>query len=184
MERQRVLFICTHNSARSQMAEGFLRHWAGDTFDVYSAGTEVTEVRPEAIKVMAEIGIDISQQQSKHYRQFFDQEWDWLITVCDQAKESCPVFPGAERTSHWGFEDPSQTQGTEDERLKVFRRVRDDIGQRLRTFILAAGRAEPEQRMGVRLEREPRSAQGSGVTATGSAASSVSSVDAGSNPSG
>ena len=128
-----------------------LRHWAGETFDVHSAGTEQTEVRPLAIRAMAEIGIDISGQTSKTLDRYVRELWDWVITVCDQAKESCPVFPGAERTSHWGFEDPSRAEGTEEERLEVFRRVRNDISRRLRTFILAAERTTPEQRMGVHL---------------------------------
>ena len=141
MHRQRVLFVCTHNSARSQMAEGMLRQWAGDRFDVYSAGTEVTRVRPEAVQAMAEIGIDISGQRSKSVREFLGGSFEWVITVCDQAREACPVFPGAENTSHWGFDDPSAAQGSEEERLREFRRVRDEIARRIRLFLLAADRA-------------------------------------------
>ena len=153
--RQRVLFICTHNSARSQMAEGLLRHWAGDRFEAHSAGTEVTTVRPEAVAVMAEIGIDISGQSSKHLVRYLGEAWDWVITVCDRARESCPVFPGAEQTSHWGVEDPSEADGSEDERLAVFRRVRDEMSGRLRSFILAAGGTDPGVDEAVRLVVEP-----------------------------
>jgi arsenate reductase (thioredoxin) len=135
-----VLFVCTHNSARSQMAEGLLRHFAPDRFEAFSAGTEVTSVRPEAIKVMSELGIDISGQESKSVERFLGEQFAWVITVCDRARESCPVFPGAEQTAHWGFDDPAEAQGSEEERLSVFRRVRDEIRDRLRMFILAAGR--------------------------------------------
>ena len=147
MEQLRVLFVCTHNSARSQMAEGFLRAYGGDRFEVHSAGTEATAVRPEAIQAMAEVGIDISDQQSKTVDRYLGQSFAWVITVCDQAREACPVFPGADETAHWGFDDPSETQGDEDERMAVFRRVRDEIARRVRMFALAAGRndlAEPQ----------------------------------------
>ena len=122
---QRVLFICTHNSARSQMAEGLFRHIAGDRFDVYSAGTEATSIRPEAITVMREVGIDISGQTSKTLERYLHEPWDYVITVCDDANESCPVFPGAADRSHWSFEDPSKATGTENERLEVFRKTRN-----------------------------------------------------------
>ena len=136
--RKRVLFICTHNSARSQMAEGYLRHIAGDRFDVYSAGTEATVVRPQAIEVMAEIGIDISGQTSKTLQQYLPERWDYVITVCDDANESCPVFPGTSDRSHWSFPDPSKATGTEAERLQVYRDVRDQIARRIRTFASVA----------------------------------------------
>jgi arsenate reductase len=142
MDRARVLFVCTHNSARSQMAEGLLREMAGDRFDAYSAGTQVTQVRPEAIEVMSEIGIDISAQQSKSVERFVGEPFSWVITVCDRARESCPYFPGAGDTVHWGFDDPSEAKGSEAERLAVYRRVRDEIRDRLRMFILAAGRTD------------------------------------------
>jgi arsenate reductase len=142
MERSRVLFVCTHNSARSQMAEGLLRHFAGDRFEAFSAGTEVTSVRPEAIAVMREIGIDIGSQESRSVARFAGQPFAWVITVCDRARESCPIFPGAEQTAHWGFDDPAEAQGTDEERLAVFRRVRDQIRDRLRMFILAASRSD------------------------------------------
>lgn len=147
MEKARVLFVCTHNSARSQMAEGFLREYGGDRFESHSAGTEATAVRPEAIKAMAEVGIDISGQQSKTVDRYLGQSFAWVITVCDQAREACPVFPGADETAHWGFDDPSGAQGAEDERMATFRRVRDEIARRVRMFALAAGRddlAEPQ----------------------------------------
>src|SRR3954454_7602154 len=117
--KQRVLFICTHNSARSQMAEGFLRAWGADRFDVFGAGTEATEVRPLAIEVMEELGIDISGQTSKTLHRYLGEPFDWVITVCDQAREACPVFPGAENTAHWGFDDPSAATGSEEERRAV-----------------------------------------------------------------
>jgi arsenate reductase len=142
MDRPRVLFVCTHNSARSQMAEGMLRHFAGDRFEAFSAGTEVSNVRPEAISVMAELGIDISGQHSKSVDQFVGQQFAWVITVCDLARESCPYFPGAEQIAHWGFEDPAEAQGSDAERLRVFRRVRDEIHDRLRMFVLAASRTD------------------------------------------
>jgi arsenate reductase (thioredoxin) len=142
VETIRVLFVCTHNSARSQMAEGLLRHLAGDRFEALSAGTEVSSVRPEAISVMAELGIDISGQRSKSVDEFVGQPFSWVITVCDRARESCPYFPGAEQTAHWGFDDPADAHGTDEERLRVFRRVRDEIRDRLRMFILAASRTD------------------------------------------
>ncbi len=137
-DKRRVLFICTHNSARSQMAEGFLRHIAGDRFDVYSAGTEATLVRPEAIAVMNEIGVDISGQTSKTLQRYLGDQWDYVITVCDDANESCPVFPGTSDRSHWSFPDPSKATGTDAERLAVYRDVRDQIARRMRTFVAVA----------------------------------------------
>jgi arsenate reductase (thioredoxin) len=135
--KRRVLFICTHNSARSQMAEGFLRHIAGDRFEVHSAGTEATRVRPEAITVMGELGIDISGQTSKTFARYLPEPWDFVITVCDDANESCPVFPGTADRSHWSFEDPSKATGTEEQRLEAFRGVRNEIAARVRTFVAA-----------------------------------------------
>ncbi|MDX1584846.1 MAG: arsenate reductase ArsC [Thermoanaerobaculia bacterium] len=127
----RVLFLCTHNSARSQMAEGLLRHAGGDRFEVFSAGTEQTEVRPLAIEAMSEIGIDISGHRSKTLEAFVDQPFDYVITVCDSANESCPTFPGAAKRLHWSFEDPSAARGSDAEKLAVFRRVRDQIRERI-----------------------------------------------------
>ena len=131
MTRQRVLFLCTHNSARSQMAEGFLRQRAGHRFDVESAGTEETRVHPLAIRAMREVGIDVSGHRSKTLDRFLDQPWDVVITVCDSANERCPLFPRSARRLHWSFEDPSQTRGSEEERLEVFRRIRDEIAARI-----------------------------------------------------
>jgi len=125
--KARVLFVCTHNSARSQMAEGLLRHLAGDRFEAYSAGTEATRVRPEAIRAMAEAGVDISGQESKTLDRYLGEPFDYVITVCDDASEACPVFPGGGRRLHWSLPDPSAADGTEEERLEVFRAVRERI---------------------------------------------------------
>ena len=123
-----VLILCTGNSARSQMAEGLLRHLAGDRFEVHSAGTCASAVRPEAIAAMAEIGIDISSHWSKSADEFTDREIDYVLTVCDNAKETCPYFPAATKVIHRSFEDPPAADvGTLDERMAVFRRVRDEI---------------------------------------------------------
>lgn len=135
MTRQRVLFLCTHNSARSQMAEGMLRAWAGDRFEAFSAGTEAARVRPLAIAAMDELGIDLRGHASKTLERYLDEPFDLVVTVCDQAREACPVFPGARRTDHWSLEDPSTASGSEDERLAVFRRVRDEIAVRIRELI-------------------------------------------------
>jgi arsenate reductase len=135
VRRVRVLFICTHNSARSQMAEGLLRARGGDRFAAFSAGTEATEVRPLAIRAMDEIGIDIRGQESKTLLRYLAQQFDLVVTVCDDARESCPVFPGARRMTQWSFEDPSRATGTDEERLAVFRRVRDEIAMRVDALI-------------------------------------------------
>ena len=132
--KERVLILCTGNSARSQMAEGLLRHAAGDRFEVESAGTRPGRVRPEAIAVMKELGIDISGHRSKHVEEFEGQPFDYVLTVCDNARESCPVFFGAAKRLHRDFEDPAALQGTEEERLALFRRVRDEIRDYLKTF--------------------------------------------------
>jgi arsenate reductase len=145
-DRQRVLFICTHNSARSQMAEGYLRHIASDRFEVHSAGTEATSVRPEAIAVMAEIGVDISSHTSKTLDRYLGEPWDYVITVCDDANEACPVLPGAQQRSHWSFPDPSRATGSEPERMAVFRDVRDRIVRRVRMLALAP---EPRRSAGL-----------------------------------
>ncbi len=134
--RGRVLFLCTHNSARSQMAEGLLRHLAGDRFEVMSAGTEATHVRPLAIRAMGEVGVDISAQESETLGRYLREPFDHVITVCDEANEACPFFPGARERLHWSFPDPSKAQGTEEERLEVFRRVRDDIEDRIRRELI------------------------------------------------
>ena len=140
MQPMRVLFVCSHNSARSQMAEGFLREYGGGHFDAFSAGMIASGVRPEAVAAMAEVGIDISAQESKTVERYLGQQFDWVITVCDQAREACPVFPGADQSAHWGFDDPSEAVGTDEQRMAMFRRVRDEIARRVRTFALAASR--------------------------------------------
>src|SRR5215510_14321857 len=132
--KKRVLFLCTGNSARSQMAEGLLRSMAGDRFDVYSAGTHPKGLHPRSIEVMGEIGIDISKHLSKDVSQFSNQKFDYVITVCDRARQPCPVFPGAEPI-HWGFEDPAEA--LPQRQLEVFREVRDEIRRRLALFLLA-----------------------------------------------
>jgi len=141
--KRRVLFLCTGNSCRSQMAEGLLRHLGGDAFDVHSAGTEPSTVNPDAIAVMAERGIDISGQRSKHVRELEGQPFDAVITVCDHAKDRCPVFPGPARRWHWSFPDPAAATGTREERLAVFRAVRDDIESHLREFLSAVASGAP-----------------------------------------
>jgi arsenate reductase (thioredoxin) len=131
----RVLILCTGNSARSQMAEGLLRHLAGDRFEVASAGVSPTQVRSEAITAMREIGIDVSHHRSKSVDEFAGQQFDYVITVCDNANEQCPVFPGNTQRIHWSFDDPAKANGDEEARLAVFRRVRDEILHRLRVFV-------------------------------------------------
>ncbi len=138
-EKQRVLFVCTHNSARSQMAEGWLRHLAGDRYEAHSAGTEATHVRPLAIRAMAETGVDISGQESKTLERYIGEPWDYVITVCDSANDSCPVFPGGRKRLHWSFPDPSVTRGTEEEQLAVYREVRDQIGERIEDLVQSGG---------------------------------------------
>jgi arsenate reductase len=134
--KKRVLFLCTHNSARSQMAEGLLRAFGAETFDAFSAGTEATHVRPLAIRAMAELGIDISGQESKTLERFLNEPFDAVITVCDQANEACPVFFGARERWHWSFSDPSKAEGSEEQQLEVYRQVRDAIRQRIQRELL------------------------------------------------
>jgi len=133
-DKKKVLILCTGNSARSQMAEGLLRHDAGDRFEVESAGTKPSQVRPEAIAVMKELSIDISGHRSKSVDEFAGQSFDYVLTVCDNAKESCPVYPGHANRLHRAFEDPAAAGGSETERLAVFRRVRDHLRDYLRRF--------------------------------------------------
>lgn len=133
--KKRVLILCTGNSARSQMAEGLFRHEGGDRSEVFSAGTRPSLVRPEAIAVLAEIGIDISGHRSKSVDEFVGQRLDLAITVCDNAKDACPVFPGRTQRMHWPFEDPAHVEGTEDERKAAFRKVRDQIRKRICRFL-------------------------------------------------
>lgn len=136
--KKRILILCTGNSARSQMAEGLLRHDAGDRFEVVSAGTKPGIVRPEAMAVMHELGIDISGHRSKHVDEFAGERFDYVITVCDNARESCPVFFGPAIRLHQNFEDPAALQGSEQERLALFRRVRDELRVYLREFVRQA----------------------------------------------
>jgi arsenate reductase (thioredoxin) len=140
MTKARVLFLCTHNSARSQMAEGLLRHLAGDRFEAHSAGTEATHVRPLlAIRAMDEIEVDISGQWSKTLDRYLEESFDHVITVCDDANEACPIFPGARNRLHWSFEDPSRAEGSEEDRLAVFRSVRDRIRDRVQAELVDGG---------------------------------------------
>lgn len=133
---KRVLFLCTHNSARSQMAEGLLRELGGERFEAHSAGTEATAVRPLAISAMREIGIDISAQRSKTLDRYLGTPFDVVVTVCDDAREACPVFPGAKDQRHWSLPDPSQANGNEEHRLAVFRQVRDELRRRIEGELL------------------------------------------------
>ena len=133
-----MLFLCTHNSARSQMAEGLLRHLAGDRFEAMSAGTEATSVRPLAVQAMEEVGIDISGQGSKSLERYLGEQFGYVVTVCDDANEACPFFPGAERRLHWSFEDPSRAEGSEEDRLAAFRSARNRIRERIEEELLGA----------------------------------------------
>lgn len=134
--KQRVLFLCTHNSARSQMAEGLLRTLGGDRFEAFSAGTEATQVRPLAIKTMAELGIDISGQHSKTLDRYINEPFDVVITVCDEANEVCPIFLGARKRWHWSLPDPSKATGTEEEQLAVYRYIRDTLQAKIEQELL------------------------------------------------
>ena|SRR5258708_6796741 len=133
--RKRALVLCTGNSARSQMAEGLFRAFGEDRWEVFSAGTNPSIVRPEAIAVMSELGIDLSGHRSKHVREFDGQRFDYVITVCDNANESCPVFPGTIQRIHWSVPDPAAVQGSEAERLAAFRRIRDVLADAIRAFV-------------------------------------------------
>jgi arsenate reductase (thioredoxin) len=133
---KKILILCTGNSARSQMAEGLLKHITQGEYDVYSAGTRASIVRPEAIKVLAEIGIDISQNRSKSVEEFIDKDIDYVLTVCDNAKETCPYFPAQTKVIHHSFDDPPAIgEADEETTLKVFRRVRDEIELYLRQAV-------------------------------------------------
>jgi arsenate reductase (thioredoxin) len=130
----RVLFVCTGNSARSIMAEALLRHHGGDEFEVHSAGTEPRGINPLTLKVLGDAGIDASFARSKSVKEYLGEEFDYVVTVCDQARQVCPVFPGVHESLHWGYEDPAEATGSEEERLAVFRRVFIQIGERVRQF--------------------------------------------------
>jgi arsenate reductase len=136
----RVLFVCTGNSARSILAEGLLRRHGRDRFEVFSAGTHPKGVHPLTARVLTEAGIDPSFATSKSVNEFLDQSFDYVITVCDQARQTCPVFPGVHESLHWGYEDPAAAEGTEEERLAVFRRVFTQMGERVHQFIVLAQR--------------------------------------------
>ena len=139
MTSRKVLFLCTGNSCRSQMAEGWLRHYAGDRAEGFSAGTRPAGLNPMAVAVMRESGIDISDQRSKHVDELTHEDFLFVITVCDAAREACPVFPGALYQLHWSFEDPAGATGSEQEKLGVFRRVRDEIAEQVRAFVHREG---------------------------------------------
>lgn len=141
---KRILILCTGNSARSQMAEGWLRHMMGDRAEVASAGLQPSVVHPLAIAVMRERGIDISHHRSKHMNEFLHQAWDTVITVCDQAAEHCPVFPGKAQRIHWSFPDPAAAEGSEEEKLQVFRTVRDAIEAQLRAWVASSCQGRKE----------------------------------------
>jgi arsenate reductase len=143
----RVLFVCTHNSARSQIAEALLQRYGGEDFEVHSAGTEVTRVNPYAIRVLADLGIDWNGARSKSITGFLTQHFDYVITVCDRARETCPVFPGSTNTLHWGLDDPSEVDGTDAEKLAAFRRTETELAVRLRPFIEVALRAAGRSRI-------------------------------------
>jgi arsenate reductase len=132
---KRVLILCTGNSCRSQMAEGFWRHHAGKQWDVRSAGIAPVGVNPLAVEAMAEVGIDISRHTSKSLDEFVTQPFDLVITVCGNADRNCPVFPNATRREHWPFDDPANAVGPREERLREFRRVRDEIGRAVRAWL-------------------------------------------------
>jgi arsenate reductase len=133
--KTKVLFLCTGNSCRSQMAEGFLRTFGGNVYEAHSAGTKPSTVNPLAVEVMREVEIDISGQRSKNVTQYLGQHFPLVITVCDNAKEHCPIFPGPCIREHWPFDDPAEATGTKEERLEVFRKVRDEIGARIRSWV-------------------------------------------------
>lgn len=132
---KRLLVLCTGNSARSQMGEGLFRHEGAGRYEVHSAGTTPSQVRPEAIAAMKEIGIDISNHRSKSVSEFSGQSFDYVVTVCDNARDNCPVFPGQAERIHWSFEDPASVEGDDQVRLAAFRRIRDQINERVKAFV-------------------------------------------------
>ena len=141
MDRKpRVLFLCTHNAARSQLAEGIMRDLAEGEVEVFSAGTEPAAVHPLAVQALKELGIDAGTQRSKHVNEFANQAFDYVITLCESAREACPVFPGDPERIHWGFPDPGAVVGTEDERLRAFRQTAQELNLRLRPFLLIVER--------------------------------------------
>jgi arsenate reductase len=137
----RVLFVCTGNSARSQIAEALLRDFGGADFEVFSAGTEPKGVNPYTVRVLEEIGLDWSGAKAKSVAEFIGQPFDYVITVCDRARQTCPVFPGQHNTLHWGLDDPAEVEGTDEQKLEAFRRTRTEVATRLRPFVELARRA-------------------------------------------
>ena len=135
MDKKRVLILCTGNSARSQMGEGLLIHLAGDLFEVFSAGTTPSTLNPYAVLAMAEMGIDIREQYSKSLNEFLNQKFDYVITVCDRAAETCPIFPGPAQRIHWGFPDPAAVEGDHNQKLAAFIQVRDSILHQLKKWL-------------------------------------------------
>jgi arsenate reductase len=140
----RVLFVCTGNSARSQIAEALLKEFGGSDFAVFSAGTEPGPVNEQTFAVLGELGLDWSRAVSKSVTQFVGQQFDYVITVCDRARKSCPVFPGEHNSLHWGLDDPAEAAGTEAEKLEAFRRTRTEVATRLRPFVELARKARRE----------------------------------------
>lgn len=147
MTKPRVMFLCTGNSARSQIAEGSLRHLAGDRFEVVSAGTEPAGLNPLAVEVMREVGIDLSGHRSKAVEEYLGEHFAFLVTVCDAAREKCPIFPGAVQRLHWSLADPAAEKGDLEQRRAAFRRTRDEIAERVRAFVAGAPplRQEPDR---------------------------------------
>ncbi len=146
-DKRRVLFLCTGNSARSQMAEGLMREVAGGRFEVFSAGTHPKGLHPQSIEAMKEIGIDISKQTSKDVSLYTGEKFDYVITVCDRAREHCPIFPGTQRI-HWGFDDPADVPA--ERQTETFRRVRDEIQKRINLFLVTAAASDRSQRQWLR----------------------------------
>ena len=144
-EKPRVLFLCTHNSARSQMAEAFLRKYAGDRFVAYSAGLEPTEIHPYTRKVMEEAGLDMSGQSAKDLQQYLGKvHFAYLITVCSRADRLCPIFPGMGQRLSWPFQDPAAQEGTPEQKLEKFRQLRDQIEQRIRQWLAELAREQAQ----------------------------------------
>jgi len=136
----RVLFVCTGNSARSVMAEALLRHHGAGRFEVFSAGTEPKGVNPLTLRILAQAGIDASFARSKSVNEFLGQSFDYVVTVCDQARQSCPVFPGVHESLHWGYEDPAAATGTDEEQMAVFRKVFIQMAERVKQFAVVTAR--------------------------------------------
>jgi arsenate reductase len=143
----RVLFLCTGNSARSQMAEALLRSFGGADFEVFSAGTDPKGLNPLAVEVMRETGIDISRHESKPLDRFLGQSFDYIITVCDRARDNCPTFPGDNERIHWGYDDPAAAAGSREQQLAVFRRVRNELSERLRLWVAVQRRRLRDERV-------------------------------------